>query len=475
MRKFVVLMVSGALLLSHNTSVFAQTMCAQPFIPVTTPLTDMGTSTYTYYHDRENWQTSQSEILPGGLYNNGSNTPPQSYVNLGLTKVSEITPLGSSGNPDPVSGKIVFVSAGMSNASQTFGPFVTMTNQNPAKNPKLTVINTALSGATADLWDQPGDTGWNNLLSRLTSNNVTREQVQVLWMKHAIAGPQQQADHVDRLHQYYKDIVRSAKTNLPNIKLIFLTSRTRSYAVNALGGNQTGLNSEPQAFESAFAARRMIAENIANPTGYLSGISNPPQLFWGPYIWMDGENPRSDGRQWFATDLQTDCTHPSGPGEQKSAGQLHAFFASSPLTTPWFLDPAKRGPDVTINSTVTQGAVPLTTQLSVNTPGSTVYWQFDDGTTQTGSSVTKVYRTTGTYTVSATAIATSGSYQQSTVQITAGNTGSSSPSPVASVSPNPSVTPTQIQSLLTSYLASLNSFYPDGKINLMDFAWVLSH
>jgi hypothetical protein len=60
-----------------------------------------------------------------------------------------------------------------------------------------------------------------------------------------------------------------------------------------------------------------------------------PYLSWGPYLWIDGENPRSDGRTWLASDLLQDCTHPSPTGIQKVVDMLMQFFKTD-STTNWF-------------------------------------------------------------------------------------------------------------------------------------------
>jgi hypothetical protein len=62
-----------------------------------------------------------------------------------------------------------------------------------------------------------------------------------------------------------------------------------------------------------------------------------PYLSWGPYLWIDGTNPRSDGMVWTQDDLGNDCVHPSASGNAKVAAQLLAFFKSDSTTQSWFL------------------------------------------------------------------------------------------------------------------------------------------
>ena len=53
---------------------------------------------------------------PGGLYPNGSNLRPLPHENAGLQISKNITPLNTSGQPDP-NGRVVLVSIGMSNTT----------------------------------------------------------------------------------------------------------------------------------------------------------------------------------------------------------------------------------------------------------------------------------------------------------------------------------------------------------------------
>ena len=47
-----------------------------------------------------------------------------------------------------------------------------------------------------------------------------------------------------------------------------------------------------------------------------------PWISWGPYLWADGETPRSDGWLWRCSDFQDDGTHPSFLGAVKVGGQV---------------------------------------------------------------------------------------------------------------------------------------------------------
>ena len=119
------------------------------------------------------------------------------------------------------------------------------------------------------------------------------------------------------------------------LKIAFFSSRTRSYLL------LNGLSPEPTAFETGFSVKWMIEKQInGDPNLNFDPNSGPvvaPYLSWGPYLWIDGLNQRSDGLVWTQQDLQDDCTHPSFQGEVKVANQLENFFKFDSIAAPWFL------------------------------------------------------------------------------------------------------------------------------------------
>ena len=275
-----------------------------------TPLTDLGKGTY---HSFE-----------GGLYPNGAGTPPSSYLSLGTSAARSVTPLSSTGGRS-TSGKIVLLSIGMSNAGDEFATFLEDAHALTLKNPRLVIVNGAVSGQTADLIDKPSAPYWSIVADRLSQFGVSERQVEAVWLKEAIANPTGTfPGDALALKTDLETIVGILTQRYPNLHLIYLSSRT-------YGGYATiNLNPEPFAYESGFAVKWLIQDEIR-----LGAVR--PWVAWGPYLWADGLQRRSDGLVWTCNDVETDGTHPSASGRQKVANLLLSFFESDPTATPWFL------------------------------------------------------------------------------------------------------------------------------------------
>ncbi|MEZ4700749.1 MAG: Ig-like domain-containing protein [Rhodothermales bacterium] len=305
------------------------------------PLIDMGAQTYLGFS--------------GGLYPNASNTMPAAHHTAGVNFANAIEPLDTNGNPSP-NGKYVLLSVGMSNTTQEFcsqpstlpcdeWTFMGQAAADPAVNTSnLVIVNGAKGGQAADDWELATNGNYNRILNdQLIPQGLSVQQVQVAWVKVAnrmptVALPSADADAY-RLKGQIANIVRALKTNYPNLKMVFVSSRIYAgYAV-------TTLNPEPYAYESAFGAKWLIEAQIDQMAG--GGVdpiagdvdyNDYAWIGWGPYMWADGLNPRSDGLIWERQDLESDGTHPSRFGEEKVGTALLDFFKNSPQTTCWFLE-----------------------------------------------------------------------------------------------------------------------------------------
>lgn len=309
------------------------------------PLTDLGINKYKGFQ--------------GGLYPNGKNTAPQSHINDGLQFANQITPLDSNGNPN-ANGKIVLLSLGLSNSFLEFKPFVDLVENDGTVNQNLLVINGAQPGVSLQKWslaDATASVGpYKKVIDTLQNYGATENQVHVIWMKHAFEDNPTLGEfpiHVELYRDLIIDIIKTAKSRYPNLKLIYLSSRTKAYTF------RTAVNSpEPYAYELGFGVKWLIEEQINGNTELnykpQNGTVNAPWIAWGPYLWANSNsNPRSDGFFWDCIDTRStpeqqpdgsiktpDFVHPSeGIGTQKIAQELLNFFKTDISTKDWFLIP----------------------------------------------------------------------------------------------------------------------------------------
>jgi hypothetical protein len=176
---------------------------------------------------------------------------------------------------------------------------------------------------------------WQEVNARLRHAKVTPEQVQIAWIKQTTSGGGSFPEKAQELQSALESIARNLKLNYPNIKIAYYSSRTRSFTY------QRGLSPEPNAFETGFSVKWMIENQIAGEAGLNydpeRGEVVAPLLLWGPYLWIDGGQPRSDGQVWTAKDLASDCTHPTQQGALKVAQMLLDFFKTDDTSRLWFL------------------------------------------------------------------------------------------------------------------------------------------
>jgi hypothetical protein len=265
------------------------------------PLTDMGRRTYHGHR--------------GGLYPRGLNRPPPAYLQQGLAASRRVR---------PINGRIVLLSIGMSNATQEFRPFMALAHQDPDLGAAVRLVDGAMGGWDARRIARPAAGYWRAVDRRLAAGGVTAREVQAVWLKTAISGEDRAFPADARaLHAQLRSIVRILIGRFPNLRLIYVSSRTYAgYAV-------TPLNPEPAAYDSGYAVRWLIQDRMQRR---LRG----PWIGWGPYLWTDGEKGRADGLTWTCKDVRRDGTHPSPAGAGKVARALLTFFKTDPTAKGWF-------------------------------------------------------------------------------------------------------------------------------------------
>jgi hypothetical protein len=343
----------------------------------------------------------------GGLYPSGANRRPAAHEAAGRQIALEnIQPRDTNGTVNATNGRIVLLSIGMSNTSQEWGGFKRDADRDSSKNPQLTVVNGAIGGNDATQWTNFLAPTWSLVTTqRLRAAGVTTNQVQVIWLKQALAGPNGYGAfprHAQALQTNLEMIVRAAKRHYPNLAILYVSGRTRAYTTNA---NQ--LNPEPFAYESGFSVRWLIEKQLSGSPELNydpgKGATVAPWLSWGPYIWADGTAGRSDGFMWLCSDVTSDFTHPSSEGVAKVVAQLLAFFKTDVTARPWFVRRTVVGqaPACAPSANVTSGAVPLTVSLTANASDDGIIreylWTFEDGTFSTNANPIKTFNRPGVY------------------------------------------------------------------------------
>lgn len=396
------------------------------------PLPDLGTGLY--------------KGSLGGLYPGGRNAVPAAHLQAGLLIARGFEPLQTDGHPDP-NGRIVLISVGMSNAAQEFSAgsdsFIAKLTGDASLNPSLRIVNCAQPGKTVEYWLDPGDPVYSDCYASLAAEGLSPAQVRAAWIKQAEPGggccsgafPDHALYQKDRL----AEMIRVIKEKFPNLAIAHLSSRTRAYEDNPLA-----LNPEPIAYETGFAVKWLIEDQLNGDPGLnfdpAQGTVVAPWLAWGPYLWIDGLDPRSDGRVWLCDDTAPDGIHPSQSGVDKVSDQLIAFYKSDPTAVPWFLtgDPQA---DVQIEADIV-GSDPVSVHFQALPSGivPTDYaWNFGDGLVSRSSSPTKQYPVGGSYTVILTVTDAAGhaSGGQTTLQVASSRPQPPSNLRVLSVTPSP--------------------------------------
>jgi hypothetical protein len=265
------------------------------------PLTDLGKRKYKGQR--------------GGLYPGGTNQPSRQYLKAGLAAAKRVR---------PINARVVLLSVGMSNTTQEFRAFMRFAVGDLEVSPAVKLVDGAIGGWDARRVARGGGGYWPALDRRLAAEGVSPREVQVVWLKEAIAGEDRRfPQDAKALKDNLRAITQILARRFPNLRLIYTSSRTYGgYAV-------TPLNPEPAAYDSGYAVRWLVQERME---GKLKG----PWIGWGPYLWTDGTKGRADGLTWTCDDVRKDGTHPSPAGADKVARLLLQFFKSNPTAKTWF-------------------------------------------------------------------------------------------------------------------------------------------
>ncbi|MEO6334235.1 MAG: hypothetical protein ABIO91_04555 [Pyrinomonadaceae bacterium] len=278
----------------------------------------------------------------GGLYPSGSNLRPAAHEAAGVDQSYQVRPRNAKGLIKSY-GKIVLLTIGMSNTTQESSSFIPLANADPLKSNKVTIIDGAQGGMSADkisdLTTQTAQVFWQVVEQRLAAANLTAKQVQVVWLKEADDIPLSTfpADAL-RLKTELQSIAQIIQRKYPNVRMIFLSSR--SYGGYA---SSVATRGEPVSYQTGFADKWLVEDQINGEPelnyDFRRGEVKAPWLSWGAYLWADGTIPRSDGLSYLCSDYQSDGVHPATGARDKIASQLLNFFKTDSIAKRWFLKP----------------------------------------------------------------------------------------------------------------------------------------
>jgi hypothetical protein len=265
-----------------------------------------------------------------------TNMMPASHRVSGEAIAATIQPLNANGNVDLVNGKIVAVIEGISNTFHEANYFIQYFWQtNTAVNPKIEIVNKAVPGCPLICWVAKGV-------------GAIDRQVQIVIMKHSNNMPQEANGaprfpeppfttiaskrfpyHADTTKGMLKIRVLDLKKKYPNLKLLYLTSR--SYGGWGCAPSAYGY-SEPVALEEGFSTKWLIEDQILakDPDlAFAEPNAKAPWMAWGPYLW--------DSR--WTRDMFSDGVHPCVSGGQLIvAEKWYNFLMQDGTSRPWFRD-----------------------------------------------------------------------------------------------------------------------------------------
>ncbi|MGA2413933.1 MAG: choice-of-anchor D domain-containing protein [Candidatus Sulfotelmatobacter sp.] len=295
------------------------------------PITELGTGTYLG--------------VEGGLYPNGSNIMPASHDSAGLALANAIQPLDANGSPDP-NGKYGLLSLGLSVTFENYFYFQQAGLADTSLNSHLVLVNGANPNLTAARYANPADPIWTTEMDFFLPNaGVTANQIVAAWVMVIDGYPTGTfPNDMVALQGQYESIANNLHNKFPNLTMAFFSSRDYSGYSN---GRVQPDDPEPYAYETAFAVRGMIEDQLNGNSNLNYNPNNgpvmAPWLSWADYDWANGMIPRSDGLVWTCQDFLNDGTHNSLPvGREKDANMLMNFFKTDDATTPWFLAPGAR-------------------------------------------------------------------------------------------------------------------------------------
>jgi len=286
---------------------------------VSTPLNDLG---------RNKFMDSV-----GGLYPGGINKPSDMYAQ-DLRKFNDsIIPIDTFGKPSP-SGYILFLSLGGSTGGHNMQELRLKTIGNPATNPKLKLLNGNNGSGEASLNSiaKANAPYWSHVSNTLTATKSSYRQVQVIYLETEDSSVNTNwPGRPIEVKLMLESALRNIKVKFPNIKIVYVLGRTRTFNVAAIW------NREPCPYYFGWACKWAIQDQINGTpdTRYKGKKAVAPMLAWGFYQWADSLPRKTDGFYWRSTET-ADGLHANEAGQDTLATRFQNFLLSDKYASTWY-------------------------------------------------------------------------------------------------------------------------------------------
>lgn len=281
------------------------------------PLNDLGTDKYRGY--------------TGGLYPNGANEPSGTYAENLMTASRAIVPLNLAGEPE-TGGKIVFISMGASTGGKNMDALIAKTVDNPDTNPDLYLINCnqGANGASLSNISNPLDPYWLRV-NHTIENKTSYKQVQVAYLETDDPADVSWPDRPLTIKVNLQSALRVMKNKFPNLKLVYVLGRTRTFPGVKLW------NIEPGPYYFGWACKWAIEDQIngTDGTGYQGRDAVAPMLAWGFYQWADSLPRKTDGFSWRSYQT-SDALHATPEGQDTLSGRFQRFLLTDKFAQHWY-------------------------------------------------------------------------------------------------------------------------------------------
>ena len=306
---------------SHQIAAAGTSELTNAQSPDDIPLTDLGGGLYRGY--------------VGGLYPGGSNTPSGTYAQDLLTTSNSIVPIDINGNPDPQKGYVVFISMGGSTGGKNMTALINKTKGNPATYSRLKLINgnQPAQKATLTTIKAPNSLYWVRLSSLLAGHKSSYKQVQIVYLETddgvtTLKFP----DRPNIIKGSIEACLRTMKKNMPNLKVVYLLGRTRTFP-----NTTTPWNREPSPYYFGWASKWAIQDQINGVPGteYKGANAVAPMVTWGFYQWADSLPRKTDNFYWRFSQTK-DGLHANEVGQDTLSKRFQQFLLTDTYASKWY-------------------------------------------------------------------------------------------------------------------------------------------